>query len=79
MIIVAPSIEQGEIAAEKLECSRTPRIISTQGARGLPDGLYPMPEEVHYAPGWELGKYAPRVLTQLQRAYAKRLRPPVAL
>lgn len=73
-IVVANSIEQGEIAADALGLQR-PLIISTQRSRGLPDGLYPLPADVHYAPGWELGRSASRLVSQLQRAYKKRLAP----
>jgi hypothetical protein len=73
-IVIAPSIEQGEILAERLGLRPRPRIITTgRPGIGLRDGSYPLPDDVHYAPGWERGPLADKILRQLRRAYAKRL------
>jgi len=72
--VIAPSIEQGEITAERLGLRA--RIVATNLSRDLPPGACPFPEAVHYAPGWERGRNADRILAQLQRAYAKHFPPP---
>jgi len=72
MIVVAPSIEQGQLHAERLGIAR-PAILTTNGRASLPTGSYPLPEDVVYAPGWERGCRAHRVVDDLRRAYVKRL------
>jgi hypothetical protein len=35
--------------------------------------MYPLPEDVHFTPGWQRGPTAHIALTTLRRAYAKRV------
>lgn len=73
-IIVAISTEQAIIHAESLGLAPAGCIvITTDGRCRRPPGVYPLPDDVAYAPGWEMGTASLAVLDDLYRTYRKRI------